>query len=945
MVTVLILTIVLIGSGVSLGQESTGTLYGKVTDEGGGALPGATVTVTSPSLMGTEVRVTSPQGTYRVPSLPPGTYTVSVEMSGFRTVNREAIILTAGAVLGIDVMLGLSPVEETITVIGESPLIDVKSTQLNRTIENALIENIPTRRAVADILITAPGILDGEYGYTPAQVVHGSTVRDNVYNVDGANVNDGTNGYMMTDLPYDMLEEVQITSGGISAEYGQASGAVFNFITKSGGNEFSGDGSFYLESDGLSASNVTDELREQGLRRGTEITRNLEYGASLGGPIQRDKIWFFGNFRSLKLDQVNPDFDAQDIGTDQFQSYVKLTAQLPSDIQLQGSYTRRTLNKFPGNGSFRTNDAPETWSTSWRNYDIFSVGATWVVNESTFVEGRFSQSFWNGGDQANPQRHFPNTPFQIGYREITTGLNFGGWTGTSTETNKRDVRTFKGTLTHYRENMGGSHNLTVGAENYFSPFLWTRFGPDDMNALQLRNGQPHRVQLRNTPVGEGTNITRIAAFAQDEWTLNDRVTINLGLRAEWTEGWLPEQQGGGGRWSEVVVFEERRNAIDWFNVVPRLGLVWDLKGDGQTSIKASYARYLTQLITTNLLAANTNKSNTFTYDWVDLNGDLRFQDGEQGTLRNVSQASKNFFDENLGQAHVDAFNIGFEHQIANNVVLSVTGIFKFDRNIMENVDVGVPFSAYIPIEVTNPVDGQTLTIFAQDTATIGENARMLTNPSDPLRLLRDYRGVEFVLRKRFSDGWQLQGSLNLGKTTGSINNSFNASQGGRDIYNNPNTLINVDENAPLDLDAPVQLKLQGSYMAPYDIMLSAYYQGISGFPIKRPDTWFSDIPGTYTVRFSQADNPLIQVENFISVAGVRQGTHRFDWRNLMAVRVEKQIPLRGSARLGLMVDVFNVFNISTVTAVQSLIFDHSNFLKPARIEKPLGARLGVRFTF
>jgi hypothetical protein len=283
-------------------------------------------------------------------------------------------------------------------------------------------------------------------------------------------------------------------------------------------------------------------------------------------------------------------------------------------------------------------------------------------------------------------------------------------------------------------------------------------------------------------------------------------------------------------------------------------------------------------------------------------------------------------------------------QIRDNVSLSVAGIVKRERRMMETVDAAKPFSAYNPIGVTNPIDGQPMTIYALDPAFQGvQRIRNLTNPSDPVALYRDYKGVDIVLRKRMSEGWQFEGSLVFSRSEGNLGNSFGASYGASVLYDNPNTLINID--GPLDMDTPVQLKLVGTYVAPYDILVSAFYSGYSGFPIKPPTGFPSDVLGAYTVRFTPADNPGIVAESFIDVAGQPRGTNRIDFRHKLSFRAEKQFAMGGNWRLGIMADFFNLFNISTVTAVQTLRFDHPNFLKPAIIELPRTLRLGGRITY
>ena len=927
--------LLLLGAGSVLAQDLTGTLYGKVMDESGLAVPGVTVTVSSPQLIqGAEVRVTTDTGTYRAPNLPPGTYSVKAELPGFQTVTREAIVLPTGASLAIEFMLKLSPVAETITVTGESPLVDVKSTNLTRHIDSAVVENIPVARNFAALLETAPGVLDSEYGFSPAQTVHGSSVRDNVYNLDGASANDNAVGYMFSDIPYDIIEEVQITSGGISAEYGQASGAVFSFITKSGGNDFSGGGNFFIVNEALQGSNLTEELLAQ-VPQGTEEIKNLDYGVYGGGPVIKDRVWFFGNIRRLDVERTQPDFTAQNPTITENQYFLKVTAQVNPSNKIQGSYTQRDFTLFPGNAGFARNDNPETWSTSFRPFKIGYLTWTSLLTENTFLDASYSIN------TARFNTTYDN--FEVGYFDIATSKHSGGITGPIGPTLNRDTNYLRTSVSTFQEGGGGSHNLKVGVDYAYVPFAWTRTLPGDM-VHRLNAGRAHRIRLYNTPLGFlGLNVTRYAGYVQDEWTLNDRVTLNLGVRLESNEGWAPEQHGGGGRWFPRVDFAEVRDQMKWFNAAPRLGLIWDATGDQMTSVKLSFSRYHVAALSQHVFNGVRNGTSYQEFEWLDRNGDLFFQDGEQGALTADLRANTNVFDPDLKQPYVDEFYAGVDWQIKNNVSLSVAGIYKRERDIMETVDLARPFSAYNPVTVTNPIDGQPMTIFALDPAFQGvQRIRSLTNPTDPVLLKRDYKGLDIVLRKRMSDGWQFEGSLVLSRSEGNVGNSFGASTGGRQIYDDPNTLINID--GPLDLDTPVQLKFSGSYFAPYGIVVGAFYSGISGFPIKPPSGFPSDVLGAYTVRFTPADNPGIVVEDVIDVAGQQRGTNRTDFRHKLSFRVEKEFVM-GNARLGVIADIFNVFNISTVTAVQTLRFDHPNFLKPAIIELPRTLRLGVRITY
>ncbi len=943
----------LLGAGTAFTQELTGTIYGEVTDDQGLAIPGATVTLTSPSHIQTESRVTGARGDYRVPLLSPGTYTVTVELAGFQTVTFEGVVLNAGNDIGLDATLSPSGVEEMVTVIGEAPLVDVRSNQAMRTMDVDLIENIPLGRTYSDLLVSMPGVLDSEYSFTPTQTVHGSSPRDNLFNIDGAGMNDTTVGYISTEIPIDMIEEVQVTTGGISAEFGMSLGGVFNFVTKSGGNEFSGTLNGYYQGEQTESSNLTPDLLDVLPESFTETSnlKNQEYGATLGGPIMRDRAWFFGNLRRLEVEQQEPFLPTQAFETNQTHSFLKLTTQLTANTRFSGSFTTRDQDKWPGNvSSFSNADHPETWDILYRNQRIVNLNATQLLGQDTILEARYN-GVWKSFN-----REYPNNPnFEIGYRDIGTGENFGGLTGGVGDTLARDIRQAHLTLSHFRTGLGGSHELKTGVYWEHSPFKREFYFPNGEDVVQiLNNGVPHRVQLQNYPINlQQTNINRQAFFVQDQWTIGEALTVNLGVRWERTEGWYPRQSSGGGRWFPEVFLDETRDLITFNSVAPRAGLVWALGEEGRTSIKASYGRYYKPLLNQDTLIILPRSGGFHEYEWLDHNGDLVFQDGEQGELtRDNIQPNTSSADPNLKNAYVNSVHFGIEHQLENDIVLSVSGIFKREKDIMETIDIGrigpdgTPFGAYNPLSVTNPIDGSPMTIYALKPEFQGSGRiRFLTNPGQDGPLFRDYNGVEFVVRRRWQDGWQLMAALNVAEAVGNIGNSYGSTWGGHAIYDNPNTLINAE--GPLDLDATYQFKLQATYTLPWDILLSGYYQAVTGFPLKPPENFAPDPAlGAYTVRFFRDDVPGMVVESFVDVAGVPRGTYRHDFRNKIDLRLEKQFPFGDNRRIGIIADVFNLTNINRTTAVQSLRYGLGDrFLVPATIEPPRIVRIGVRLQF
>ncbi len=966
--------LLLMGAGSVLAQQVDGTIYGKVVDDQGLAVPGATVTISSPQNIATEVRTTTDQGTYRVKLLKPSkNYTVKVELAGFRTMTYRQVELFAGQAIEVNATLSPGGVEESVTVTGEAPIVDIKSSQTMITIDTDLVDNIPLGRSASSLIESMPGVQDAQMGGTS---VHGGGPRENAFSVDGATVQDTTTGTFGQNLPIDMIEEVQVTTGGIPAEFGQATSGVFNFVTKSGGNDFSGAVNYYFSGEDLESDNLTPELEEE-LGAKSSTVKNQEYGGTFGGPIKKDSIWFFVNMRRLNQERQEPVLPTQPFNTDRTQGFFKITAQVGGSTQVHGSLTTDRRDSFPNNiESFTNAAAPETWSQFDSSGDILSLKSTHLLNEDTILDAQYNQMWKSNTDT------FPNNPdFTVGYRDLGTNLHFGGLREGVRTVKSRNTWGFRTNLSHFREMAGGSHEIKAGffmdRPNSDRSFAYP--GGEDVRQ-QLLFGEAYRAILEWLPLSsQARNVDGYAAFVQDQWTLGDRLTLNLGLRWTNTEGWLPEQSRGGGRWFPELTFPETHDLINFNHLSPRLGLVYALGEARRTSIKFSYGRHYKMLITQDLSPIAPTGGGSETYNWNDLNGDLVFQDGEQGDLigRQLNPTLTDrteVVDPNLENSYVDAFHIKAEHELTKDFVISVAGIFKRESNIFETVirrttgDQQNPFNDYRPIEVVNQIDGSPLTIFALKPEFRGSSSALyLTNPTFAGELFRNYNGLEFVAHKRFRDGWQLLASLNFSEIYGNIGNNFAATTTNNWLYNNPNTLTNGE--GPLDEDRPIQIKLQGTYTLPYEILVSGFYQGSTGIPIHVSNALGADLAsGAYTVRYfplcpsgggaakghsgggggcrpPPLGTPEIVVESNIDLAGEPRGERRQDFRHKLDLRVEKQIPFGDGKNLGLILDVFNLTNTNRVLSFQSLKIDQPQFLRVSNLESPRILRLGVRFSF
>ena len=924
--------IALAGVAPAWAQTVTGTLFGRVIDGSDLALPGATVTIRSPQLIGgTQTRTTGADGEYRFPALPPGTYNVTFEMQGFGAHAREGVIIAAGASVGVDAKLELATLQETVTVTGESPMVDIKSAQLGETATQSFLENVPTGRTFVDVFNLMPGVVYGNYNVatTGTNSVHGGSVRNNVFSLDGVNVNDPLVAYPGTDVNIETIEEVQITTAGMSAEFGSASGAVFNVITKSGGNELSGQANAYYRNENLQANNVTDELRAQGVGAGTKLTSASDWGGSVGGPIVRDRLWYFVNYQRIDESRTVINFPP-DVLADQDGYFVKGTTQLTPRNRIDGFYQYRLRYDFPFIPSVNEQDS-RVWRQHRQNNHTVNLKWTNTLSDTTFIEAR--------GSIANQRRFtsFPNAgENDYGYQDTSTGRIFGGWYRELARPGHRNSRQFKGDVTHFANRGLGSHEVKAGVSYDLLMNDELREWLAGARRHILFDGRPDRIQLSNAPVDQKGRVNQLAAYVQDQWSATNRLTLNVGVRIEGVEGWYPEGANGGVNFPKVE-YPEQRDVINFTNIAPRLGVTLDLFGNRRTVLKATYGHYYNQVYTSEFDAAVPFAFGSRVYQWADRNGDLIWQQGEEGTLISDSTVpALGRIDDDIKQSYVQSGTIGVEHEIAPDLSVGVNFLMKRENDLAETISAELPFDdAYAPVTLTNRVTGQPITVYPLRVAYRGlPTVRLYTNPgaadcSFCPDLERKYRAVELTVRRRMKDKWQLFGSYVYGRSEGNKGTGHTESQG--NVFASPNSLVNAFGR--LTLDRPHQIKLQGTYELPYAIMLSGTYSGMSGTPWARQ------------IRFVRADTPLMVVESQIVVLAEPIGAQRLDFVHDTSLRAEKRFNLGGRRTLGVIVDVFNVLNASTVTSLQQTRVDHVDFAKPGEIVLPRTVRLGVRLGF
>ncbi len=936
----------LVIAGAAAEGQQTGTIEGRVNDSSGAMVPGVTVTLESPALLTPQVRTTDQGGRYVFVNLAPGTYKLAFDLASFQSLTREGLVVSVGRTITIDVTMEVAGVAEAVTVVGATPEVDLTSTKVATTLDQGLLQEVPTSRDVWSILQTqAPAVVldredvgGSEGGLQAVFSVRGTTWHQNTYSMNGVNVTDpAATGATDFYFDYDSFEEIEISTGSHSAEVATP-GVYLNLVAKSGTDTFRGGAAYYYENSSLVSDNIDQELTDAGVSRGSSINLFSDFTAQLGGPIIKDKLRFYTNWRDWRIHRnvVNVEISEN---TDLFSGLGNVTWQVNPRNQITGLYTVQTYLKPHRNVSATVE--PEA---SWIEDDVFSiVQGTWTstINDNNLVNGRVSYS----------RISFPLAPQPEATQAANIDLGTGVWSRAAPlyydPAQIRDRLSINGSWTRFISGSGGSHDLKVGAEYQTA---------GDENVFDLINdvvtytisGAPTSVELYNTPVENNKqHFHEINLFAQDSWRPNDKMTVNLGLRFGATRGYLPEQGSPAGAFFPAREFPHQ-DILSWNTFAPRLGLVYDVKGDGKHAAKVAYGRYNHAVSTGFIGSPNNNGLGGRGHVWNDLNGDTLFQVGEEGALLYQFGGSTNTVDPDLGQPYTDEFIVGMDNEIFEDTRLSVNFTYRRKTNLIAFVDQGVPDSAYDLVDaidpgrdgVTGTSDDARIQVFNMRPQFAGQNRLFETNPDG---FDGDYKGLEIVAQKRFSNRWQFLGSYAVGKSTLERTAVTNSQFGGEEegaggvgfgqgasAYTTPNSGIN--QNGESDFyDRTHILKLVASYQLPrIDVNIAGVFKSQTGTPYGRILALSTDASGR---AFNQGT---------VQIFAEPRGTFRFPTIRAFDLRLSKFFNF-DRHRFEFIVDIFNLTNANVVTDFN--VNTGGVFQDPTNVYGPRVVRFGGRWLF
>ena len=900
-----------IGSGIS----------GVVRDPSGGVLPGVVVAAASPVLIeGSRSTVTDANGQYQIIDLRPGDYTVTFTLAGFKTVRREGIRLGAAFTATVNTELQVGQLEESITVTGASPLVDVRGTVSQSVMNRETLDTIPTGKdpfavgqLIPGVTTNTPDVGGTQIMQQPTLQVHGSSNNDNVFMVDNVQIQHIGFGGNQTGFYFNdgLMEEISYQTSSLPAE-APVGGVQINMIPRDGGNQFRGTAFASGGDSRFQSNNLDGDLVALGFTAQNRVKSVYDVNLTYGGPLVHNRLWFFSTYRRWSANNyLGNTFDARGAQAVDDQRIsdgtVRLTWQAARQHKFALLYDRSA--KWRGH-------RPNNWITASINEPVSSVEQTTGLNYigqikwSSPMSNRLLTEFSVFTLPVNYSLQFqkdadPNaiaTFDQI--RSVVTGVS------PRQDINTARMYTYAGFVSY----VTGAHNLKVGTQvrRGWSQELFETRG----DIVQIvSNGVPQSVRLVNNPSGHKESGANTGIYLQDSWTIG-RVTINPGLRYERFVMSIPSQGAGAGRWVPARDFPAQDNIVNWNTLSPRFGIAWDVFGDGRTAVKGGLSRY-DRLAGLNIVQPLNLKNIAFkTCPWADTNNDLRAQIDEIPMDRCTGslQPSLGFVDPDLKRPHQWEYTATVQRQIGGNTSVMVGYYGRRFWNLYTTVNDAVPSTAYTPATITNPLTNQPMTVYNQDPATRGQVRNVLKNIPE---LKQRYHGVEFQFNTRLSKA-TVFGGLTIGNNHGD--------QDTGDL-NNPNLRIN--NQGDIGFDSPYQIRGGFSYRLPAEIRFAGSLRAASGLPQTR----------TYVVTTTQVPG-LTQVTQNVQVA--ERGEFRYPWVNLLDLRLAKEFRF-GNARFEPTADVFNVFNNNAVTnAVQTI---GSSLGRPSAIVMGRLVRLGGRVTF
>jgi hypothetical protein len=958
----LVVLLVLLSPAVSYAQSN---IAGLVTDATGAILPGVTVEAKSPALIEQSRSVVSDgNGRYRIEDLRPGTYTVTFSLPGFSQYVRDGIVLESNFTASINAQLKVGSLEETVTVSGASPVVDVQSTQARTVLSKEQMETLPSGRSYQSLAATIPALGSATAGrfdvggstqmWQGTVVAYGSQAGDMALEVDGMNVASILSTGQISGIYHNQsaYEEMsyQVVAGSAESQTG---GVRINMIPKQGGNRFSWDAVVTYANEDLQSENKGDDPALVTLIVPPNLYLVRDYNFSLGGPIKRDKVWFFFSPRvwgaqNYILNQFFPDGSpARDESL--LQSYTtRITANLSSKHKVTGLY-----DPLPKHRDYFLSELGiyDLKAANQQNMYSHAIQAKWTgtLTNKLLIEAGYSENYT--GYALEPQETVQIGPSastspwgDISKSDLAITSRFGTNAPTQWFENPLMSRNIVGSVSH----VTGSHSLKMGMQWRFGYITADRENNGHM-VQQYNAGVPLSVALYNLPIISRSELNSdLGLYIQDTWQLG-KLTLNPGLRFERFNGEVAEQTSPAGRWVGERHFDRIPNLPNFIDWVPRIGAAYDLTGNGKTALKFSVGRYMEQDASAFPERYNPMTLVPSSVSWIDQNTQLEdcrlpgvdkagcndIAEGELGCVYRTAGCEINFAqlpatfgvrrnrnpDPNLSRPYQLVYNAGISRELRPGLGISGNYYHRRFYDITFTTDLDKPFSAYTPYQINDPRgNGQKMTVYNLDPAYVRNLNELDTTSTDNRSTFHSF---DVGFNARFRNGSMLTGGTASG-------------------LSRTRTCNVADPNATwlcndYDFGVPwrTTFKMSGMYPLPYGIRLSGVFQSTAGDRINQTYTL------TPTVFRAQTGVPL----TVSSITGLRlndPGSVYAERVNQLDFTFAKTFIARG-IRLTPEVSLFNALNANPIVS-QTTAFGPA-LGNPLRILEGRLIRLGFQARF
>jgi Carboxypeptidase regulatory-like domain/TonB-dependent Receptor Plug Domain len=963
-------------------QETSGTISGRIVDAQGLPLPGATVTATGSQ--GARTAVTDGEGRFNLPFLTPGPYAVHAELQGFQPMERPGVQVRLGQTVDIPLAMGIGGLMETVQVHGVPPTVDTTSTTIGATLDSTTLSRLPLGRRFSDTLYLAPGVSTGGNVGAANPSIEGSSGLENQYVVDGVNITNGGYGALGSysivfgslgnGTPYDFMQEVQVKTGGYEAEFGQATGGVINVVTKSGSNELKGSAFGYSRPHALESAYKTVESVEGTVN--TVASRLSDAGATTGGPILRNRLFFFG---ALDSEWLANTFEApQGLplrslgGVDRDR---RITSYAAKGTQVNNAH-RFDASFFgdPATGAMGPQRSSSLLNQTTAGYSALEYGGH---NQNVHYAGVLTPRFLVDASFGRALNRILETPalndwqvrdFRVTPRVVTGGLGFyeAGNRSSSWQFQAKATNIVAGYGQHQFRYGFAYENLDFSQlQQYSGPTFTAPTGQQTATGAVVDivpdavYGQIYHVSRASLTAARATTQHYGAFFVEDEWKIGNSLTIRPGVRYE------QETLAG----SIVKDFSLKNN---W---APRLGVVWDPSRTGRGKVFANYGRYYAR-VPNDLAARALSSDASITADYFDQNLTRPVPDGTVTTNPTTGTATTTHFtllgasaddiDPNAKLSYYNEFVVGTDYTVARGLEVGVRYVHRTIGRVLEDVQpypivavsLGLPGAATANYLLTNP--GPATPVIQDAAGTVSFESPV-----------HDYHAVEFTANRRLAKNWSLISSYRWSRLTGNFEGFFRNDNGQSDpgissLYDYPTNdptyrsiggsqfgyvgdirFLGAAGNGPLPLDRTHDVKLYGSYALDMGVNLAFGLELESGAPL----TAFAAHP----VYDDGGEIPLtVRGAGFQTSNGFKTRT---PWTKPFNAQASYNLKL-GGRNLVLSVDALNLFNTQTILEYNT--FSELRFGVPnpdfgvaglsgnvagQQFTTPRQFRLGVRFEF